>query len=45
VFGEPSAAEKVARLEQYWSEYDSLDSPQGQPQQLDIRNMRASPRP
>jgi hypothetical protein len=45
VFGEPSVAEKVTRLQQYWSEYDSLDDPQGKPQQLDIHTMRASPRP
>jgi hypothetical protein len=45
VFGEPSPAEKVARLQQYWSEHDSLDTPQGKPQELDIHTMRAAPRP
>lgn len=39
ISGEISAAEKTARLLQYHSEHDSLDGPQGQRQQLDVRKL------
>jgi hypothetical protein len=39
VLGEIPADEKVARLVQYHSKYDTLDSPQGKAQQLDVRTL------
>lgn len=35
--GEASADKKVARLKHYFAEHDTLDGPNGQPQELDIR--------
>lgn len=45
VTGEISPAEKVARLQHYWSQNDTFENPQGRPQELDVRAMRppASP--
>ena len=37
IAGEIPAAEKVARLQQYFAENDTLDGPQGQRQDLDVR--------
>jgi hypothetical protein len=39
---EPSAAEKVARLQRYLETKDNLDGPDGKPQQLDVRTLRPS---
>jgi hypothetical protein len=39
------AAEKVARLKRYVTEKDSLDGPEGKPQQLDVRTLRPSAGP
>jgi hypothetical protein len=37
--GELPAAEKVALLRQYWAQHDTFDGPQGQRQELDIRQL------
>ncbi len=37
VLGELPVGRKIGRLERYWNQYDSLDGPQGKPQQLDVR--------
>ncbi len=37
--GELPAAEKLARLRQYYDDNDSFDDRQGQPQQLDVRTL------
>jgi hypothetical protein len=39
--GELSATEKVARLQRYLDQYDSLDGPDGKAQTLDIRTLPA----
>ena len=39
VLGEQPAAEKVARLRQYFDDYDSLDAADGKPQQFDVRTL------
>jgi len=39
MLGEPPAAEKVARLRRYLAVHDTLDGPQGQPQELDVRTL------
>lgn len=39
VLGEASAEEKVARLEQYLADFDTLDGLQGKPQKLDVRSL------
>jgi hypothetical protein len=43
MLGEPSAAEKVARLQHYLAVHDTLDGPQGQPQKLDVRTLPLAP--
>ncbi len=43
--GELSAAEKVARLQHYFETKDSLDGPEGKPQQLNIRDLPAAVHP
>lgn len=37
--GEPSAAEKVIRLDRYLAVHDTLDGPQGKSQELDVRTL------
>jgi hypothetical protein len=44
MLGEPSAAEKVARLQRHLAIHDTLDGPQGKPQELDVRTL-APPQP
>ena len=39
VLGEIPADVKVARLKQYLAAHDSLDGPQGQAQELDVRTL------
>jgi hypothetical protein len=39
VLGEIPAAEKVARLRRYLADHDTLDGPQGQRQELDVRTL------
>ena len=41
VLGELPAAEKVARLRRYLADHDTLDGPQGQRQELDVRTLGA----
>jgi hypothetical protein len=38
--GELSAAEKVARLQRYLANHDTLEGRDGKPQELDVRNLR-----
>ncbi len=40
--GELPAAEKLARLQRYLADHDTLEGRQGQPQELDVRTMRPS---
>ena len=40
--GELPAAEKLARLQRYLTDHDTLEGRQGQPQELDVRTMRPS---
>jgi len=42
--GELPAADKVARLRQYFKKYGTLDGPDGRPQDLDIHRLRVSGR-
>ena len=42
VAGEMPVTDKVARLKKYWDNYDSLDGPEGRPQELDVRTLRKS---
>jgi hypothetical protein len=42
MLGELSAAEKVARLQGYLAEHDTLDGPQDHPQELDVRTLPRS---
>jgi hypothetical protein len=39
MLGEPPAAEKVARLQRHVAIHDTLDGPQGKPQELDVRTL------
>jgi hypothetical protein len=39
ILGELSAAEKLARLQRYFADHDTLDDAHGKPQQLDVRTM------
>ena len=43
--GELAAAEKVARLERYFTDHDTLAGPQGKPQVLDVHDLPPSVRP
>jgi hypothetical protein len=40
--GELPAAEKLARLQRYLADHDTLEGRQGQPQEFDVRTMRPS---
>jgi hypothetical protein len=42
MLGELSAGEKVARLQSYLAEHDTLDAPQDHPQELDVRTLARS---
>jgi hypothetical protein len=45
VLREPPAAEKVARLQHYFADKDTLDGLQGKPQELDVRKLPPAVRP